>query len=495
MSSWQSSEVGVQMPRIERVPECVRSLGDDAIDIAELAGLVLDPWQKYALRKALGVDGEGKWAAYEVAIVTQRQNGKGSILEAMQLASLFLWNERTLIHSAQEFSTAEESFLRIRNLIEGSNILSSKVRRIYTANGKEAIELKNGNRLKFKARSNKSARGFTADRIIFDEALFLPSSFMAAVLPAMGARSEEGNPQIWYTSSTGLASSTVLETLRNRGITGENADSLCYLEWSAKSWDDMSIEERQAWGDDRDVWRADPEVWRAANPSYRVRIAPSYFRHELDSPMTDAEFEREHLGVWEKIGGDSLIPMDLWQKAADETSKPGEHMVFALDVPPSREAAYIAVASISENGKYHVELVDTAEGLAWIVPRLKELEEKYSPEMIVVDAASAAGSLLPELKANRVRTTQLSGRDYAKACGQFYDAIRQGTLVHLDDRLLNEAVEAGRIHPIGDSLWKWARKNVATNISPLVAASLALWGLQYMEAKRLARANRKRVRL
>lgn len=494
MNSLQPSEIGVQTPRIERVPECEYTLGDDAIDVAEIAGLHLDDWQKYALRKALGMGKDGKWSAYEVALVTQRQNGKGSILEALQLAALFVWGENLIIHSAHEFSTAMESFIRIRNLVEGCSVLSREVKHIYSSNSKTEIMLNNGHRLEFKARSRKAARGFTGDRIIFDEALFLQTSFLGAVLPTMAARSKEGNPQLWYTSSTGLADSVVLEGLRNRAITGERSRSLCYLEWSTKSWDEMSAEERHKWNDDRDLWRADPEVWREANPALEIRISTDYLQKELDSEMTAVEFEREHLGVWEQIGGDSLIPIDQWQALAKPDSGPGEHLVLALDVPPSREQAFIAAATMSKDGEhFHLEVIDGADGLAWIVPRLKQLEATRSPEMIVVDAASAAGSLLPELKANRVRTTQLSGRDYAQACGQFYDAVREGTLEHLDDPLLNEAVEAGRIHPIGDSLWKWTRKNTVTNISPLVAVTLALWGLQQGEAKRLKYANRRKV--
>lgn len=495
MNSSLPSVTGIQTPRIERVPECVHSLGADAVDLALLAGLELDPWQEYALDKALGVGVDGKWAAYEVAIVTQRQNGKGSILEALQLAALFLWGERLIIHSAHEFATAQESFQRIRALVEGCGVLSREVAHIYTSNGKEGIRLKNGNRLQFKARSRKSARGFTGSRIIFDEALFLPRQFLGAVMPTMAAVSKTGNPQLWYTSSTGLADSEVLEGLRTRAVTGENADSLCYLEWSTKSWDEMTPQERSHWGDDRAKWRADPQVWREANPAFEIRISADYLQKELASEMSDIDFEREHLGIWEQIGGDGLIPIDIWQSLAKENSQPGENIVLALDVPPSREQGFIAMASLKPDGKTHLELIDTAEGLAWITPRLQELQRKYRPEAIVVDAQSAAGSLLPELKANRVRTLQISGRDYAKACGQFYDAIRQKTVVHLDDPLLNEAIEAGRMKTVGDSLWRWARKDITTNISPLVAVTLALWGLQRGEMKRLSRKNRGKVRI
>jgi hypothetical protein len=53
---------------------------------------------------------DGKWAAFEVGLNVARQNGKGSILEARELAGLFLLGERLIIHSAHEFATSLEAF-------------------------------------------------------------------------------------------------------------------------------------------------------------------------------------------------------------------------------------------------------------------------------------------------------------------------------------------------------------------------------------------------
>jgi hypothetical protein len=45
--------------------------------------------------------------------VVPRQNGKGTILEARELAGLFLLGERLLIHSAHEQDTSLEHFRRL----------------------------------------------------------------------------------------------------------------------------------------------------------------------------------------------------------------------------------------------------------------------------------------------------------------------------------------------------------------------------------------------
>src|SRR6185437_5906810 len=88
-----SSLRGSQEPRIHHVPPFVSTLGREAIELAAVAGLNLDPWQQLVLLDSLGQRPDGRWAAFEVGLVVARQNGKDSILEAMEIAGLFLFGE------------------------------------------------------------------------------------------------------------------------------------------------------------------------------------------------------------------------------------------------------------------------------------------------------------------------------------------------------------------------------------------------------------------
>src|SRR5665213_714851 len=97
-----ASLIGAQLPRLSSVPPYVSTTGQEAIDLAALAGLVLDPWQQWVLMRALGERADGKWSAKRVGLVVGRQNGKNSVLEARELAGLFLLGERLIIHSAHE---------------------------------------------------------------------------------------------------------------------------------------------------------------------------------------------------------------------------------------------------------------------------------------------------------------------------------------------------------------------------------------------------------
>jgi hypothetical protein len=110
-----------------------------------------------------------------------------------------------------------------------------------------------------------------------------------------------------------------------------------------------------------------------------------------------------------------------------------------------------------------------------MVDRLRELDHRWSPLPVVVDPGGPAGSLLLDLAAVGVATETLSGREYAQACGQFYDAVAAADIRHLDQPVLNTAVSSARKRVLGDA-WAWARKT-GGDISPLVATTLAAWGL------------------
>jgi hypothetical protein len=69
---------------------------------------------------------------------------------------------------------------------------------------------------------------------------------------------------------------------------------------------------------------------------------------------------------------------------------------------------------------------------------------------------------------------RLDSGDYGKACGLFVDAVRERTLWHGGQQELDAAVRGAKARPLVDR-WAWSRTKSTVNISPLVAATLALW--------------------
>lgn len=463
---------GKQTPRLEHYPLYVTSAGDDAVDLAAVAGLHLDEYQQYVLRHALGEDRDNRWAAYEVLVLAPRQNGKNVILEARELAGLFLFGDRLQIHTAHEFKTAEEAFLNMQTRLRGCELIeyvfgyegdpdAAYIRGFRTSHGSESVQLKNGARLRYATRTSGAGRGFSADLLVLDEAYALTNAQHGAIMPTMSARSLSGNPQIWYTSSAGMPASDTLARLRGRGIAGED-EAFAFFEWSVSE-------------------DADPEDkanWAVANPALGIRISEGAVASELRSQDRE-QFLRERLGVWVDEEDDPpVIASSDWAKCVDPDSRPSERVVFAVDIPPSRESAVIVAASPLESGNIHVEVVDQEYGISWLVPRLVELMTTYPGSRLILDGGGSTGALQPELARSRVRAQLVGGRDYGQACGKFFDLVGEGKIRHIGQVQLDDAVDSARIQPMGDSLWKWKRKNAVNDISPLVAASLAVLGVQ-----------------
>jgi hypothetical protein len=135
---------GVQRPRVEHVPARVTSAGEEALAFCSSFGLILDPWQRHVLTESLGERADGRWSAFEVAVLVPRQNGKGALLEARELAGLFLFGEQLILHSAHEFKTAQEAFRRVLFHVENTDYLRKRVRKVRTSHGEEGIELTSG---------------------------------------------------------------------------------------------------------------------------------------------------------------------------------------------------------------------------------------------------------------------------------------------------------------------------------------------------------------
>ena len=425
-------------------------------------GLQLDDWQAYVVRGMLGERLDGKFAAPRVGVVVPRQQGKGVILEARALAGLFLLGERYIIWTAHELKTAQTAFLRLRSWIDGSPDLAKHVRQMYTGNTENSIVLNDGRTLRFLARTAGSGRGLTADCLILDEAYALKEQEVAALLPTLTTAE---NPQTIYTSSAGMPNSDVLAGLREQGM-DEKSKGLAYFEWSAP--------------DDADP--DDMDALIQANPGLGVRLSLDHVATER-AAMDEEEFRRERLGIWAKIGGESVLQARDWAAQLDELSQATDVVAFGVDVAPSRDSAAISVVSRRADGRIHVEVVEHRVGTDWVAARARELQDLWSPVAFVVDAGSAAGALVGELSRQRVRLTQVTGREYWQGCGLMYDAFKRGDLAHIGQESLDDAVGNVAIKPKGDSLFTWTRVDSGTPISPWVAATLALVGLD-KKAKR-----------
>ncbi|WP_406420032.1 terminase [Streptomyces sp. NBC_00842] len=461
-------------------PSYTSSAGQEAVELAAHAGLMLDNWQQFALHVGLGERPDGAWSAFEVAVNVARQNGKGGIIEARELAGLFLLGEKLILHSAHEFKTSIEAFRRIVALVTNTDSLRKRVKAIRRTTGEEAIELLTGQRLRFLARSGGSGRGFTGNCNILDEDMILGDDAMGALMPTMAAVKD---PQVWYFGSAGIGSPSVqLARLRRRALTamerGEPDPSLAYMEWSI----DPHVDECLPGCTDHDDPRSPLSVAKA-NPALGYRLTLEHTERERLTMSTEI-FARERLGVgaYPSEEGDTwqVIGEDAWRALADGTSKMSDPVAFAVDTTPERSHSAICAAGRSGEA-VHIEVVDHRPGTGWVVERLIELVEKWSPCAVVIDPGGPAGSLIPAVRKELERLglpdllIEPKTREVAGATGQFFDAVTEQAVVHLDQAPMATALAGADKRPVGDG-WAWARRGVSVDISPLVGCTLAVWG-------------------
>lgn len=462
MRSQLAVQLGVQTPRLRHAPKIRRSAWEDVADVAKAYGLELDPWQENVLQAAMGERADGQWASPRVGVSVPRQNGKGALIEARELAGLLVFGEQVIVHSAHEQKTARVGFDRIRSYFDNYDDLRKRVKQIGTALNREYIELLSGQKLVFPARSKGAIRGFSIDCLILDEGQILGDTAWEAIQPTISARP---NPQTWLlgTPPTAFDDGAVFERMRDSALVG-NDGRLCWCEWSAAS--DVDLDDRGAWAQ--------------ANPALGRRITFEAIADERHS-MSEEGFARERLGIWSTVSSLAVINPQVWADLADSDSPRPSPVAFAIDVPPDRSTASIAVVGERPDG-FQAELVRSVNerGTSWVAERVAELVAEWSPVAVVLDASGPAGSLIAPLSEAGITVVTTSAREMAQACGFFYDAVTEGQLHHGNDPRLNAALAAARKRNLGDA-WAWARKN-STDISPLVATTLALYGLKSKQA-------------
>jgi hypothetical protein len=143
---------------------------------------------------------------------------------------------------------------------------------------------------------------------------------------------------------------------------------------------------------------------------------------------------------------------------------------MAVDMSHAREIS--VGACWLEDASAHVEEVwagvDEPAAVEWVVSRAG----RRIPVMI--DAKSPASSMIPALRARRVKVLTGNENDMARGCGLVASDVEAGRLTHADQEALNDAREGARKRAIGTAGgWGYDRKDPSVKIHPLVAVTLA----------------------
>jgi len=376
---------------------------------------------------------------------------------------------RRILHTAHEVKTARKAFLRLIGFFEDRKHpeLMAMVSEIRRTNGQEAIFLTNGGSCEFIARSKGSGRGFTVDDLVMDEAQELDEFAYAALLPTVSA-SPSGNPQqiICGTPPGSRDSGEVFTKLREDALGGRSVRT-CWLEWSFDADADL---------DDR-------AQWAQANPALGIRLDVQVVEDER-AAMSDEMFARERGGVWSSVVSRQVVPDGVWAGLCDPGSVPVGSLAMGVDMAPEGVLTSICVAGVRGDGRWHVELIEQREGSMWVAARAGEVAKRHGFGAVVVDGASPAAALIEPLREEGLVVTVTGAREMGQACGSVLRLAFEDGLRHLGQPQLASSLGVARKRRIGsEGLWGWGRAASGSDISAVVAVTLALWGAMSSTAK------------
>lgn len=463
------------------LPAGIVASGFPAVEATcQQVGIGFDAWQRELNKAILAKDALGLYAADTVGMSIPRQVGKTYDVGALIFGDSIVNPGTTTIWTAHRFKVAREAFEALRAMaVLPAMAAHIDPDAITTGAGNEVIPFRNGSRIVFAARERGAIRGFTkVRRLVLDEAQILTTTAMSDLAPtmnqatnpqviAMGTPPKPTDPSEWFTE------------LRTGALAGTSERTL---------WVEFGADPGSRW-DDR-------AAWRKANPSYPSRT-PEAAILRLRKLLTLEDFLREALGIWDSTNLKALLSYPVWESLGvgepDEDEDAAESGAPAYGVKFSTDGSTVALAGCtkSPNGSAHVELLDhrsLAEGKEWLVDRLVEDWRRIGE--IVIDGKSDTGDLKQALRdagvaEKAIRVVKVD--EVITAHSMFHEAVKRSMLTHFahpGQASLDLAVKFAAKRPIGKSGgWGWQSISADVDVTPLDAATLALFGAMTTKRK------------
>jgi len=479
--------LGVQTPQILHLPDDAssRESGRAAIEFARAYGMTPDENQVMTVELALAEQADGMWSCFEFCDVEPRQNGKGDKIQIREAAGMWLFDEGLQIHTAHEVKTAVQAFRRMEAWINANADLRRSVKFRYT-NGEQAVEHKSGARILYMARTGGAGRGFDdASTVYYDEAYALEAEQMAASLATMSVAE---NPQVWYASSAGKATSTALWALRMRALRGDGG-RFGYSEHTAERPRLTVDSDGEEVVVSPDIDHHDETLVALANAAYGYRITKEFVDGERRAFSANPQlFKRERLGVFDPLPRETKakpakLPADKWAATAlgerpAPDVEPGD-ITIGYAVSHDGAMSSIAIGFGSQSTPY-VELIEHEPGSGYLADRLVDLVTTWEPLAVGCNGGGAEGAILSAVEEAFAKAGidddlhhSLTASEYKQACGGLYRTVYEGKLTRPNGQTdLDDAAAHAAERTLGDA-WAWDTRQPGDDISPMVAITVA----------------------
>lgn len=451
-------------------PESYTTLGPEVADLATEIGFAPDPEQRMLLDIMYGANRDRSWSAFEFCVICSRQNLKTGLFKMAAIADAFLFHDELVTWTAHRFDTTEGAFRDIKKLIDGSDMLTRRVRKITEGNGDEEITLTDGCLIQFKARGAAGGRGKTGAKVFLDEGFALMPAHIGSLYPTTATLP---GAQIRIGSSAGLVASQLLRDIRDRGRKGDAG--LAYIEWSDVEPPNCVQLNCTHHRDTPGCCLDDRERWRRSNPAMGRRIKEERIA-TFRRAMPPAEFAREFLGWWDEVSGEAIIDFAKWGATEDAASHAQTVTAFGVEVALDRKSAAVGMCGPRADELIHLEVVERRPGVEWVLARCIELNAKWSPLAFVIDEGGPAASLIPDFENAGLPVLATTTEDVAAATAWMVDSVAQKTQRHGPQQELDAAVAGAKKRPFRDGGFGFGRSKSDVEIITLLTVTLAAWG-------------------
>lgn len=486
-------ELGRTEPRLWTPP--LRELTDDTsvgFDqvryAADVLGRPLLPWQEWLTVHAGELLPDGRLRFRIVVVLVARQNGKTEVIAVLPAYWMDIDECPLIVGMCTKLEYAQDTWRKTRTLIERCEALDDAHDRRWTrkTNGQDAMWLRNGSRYRLAASTSEGPRSLSIDRLMIDETRHTGYDVWEAAEPTTSATAG----QIWCTSNAGDLNSLVLNDLRIAALqyirTGEGDPTIGLFEWSADPRAEVD----------------DPTALLQANPS------TGYTGLRLDGLIVKARaakaaggaalnsFKTNYLCQW--VGADDpAIDPGAWRDSADQTiglsAVPGR-LAVCVDVAPDTRHAVALVAGVLPDGRVLVMVAGAWSGaLATreMVAALPALCGLLRPRVVGWLPGGPAAVATADLQTQELRNphgarparprsswaprgtdVQEIRREVSAVCMGLAEQVEAGQIVHPDDPLLNDHVDAASKLYRGD-VWVFDRQG-AGHVTAAYAAAGAV---------------------
>jgi hypothetical protein len=430
--------------------------------MAAALGRPFMPWQRLVADVAGEVDPvTGRFVYGTVVVSVPRRAGKTILTLATSLQRAEQVDLGRAWYTAQTGSDAGTTFRIDWVPIVQRSVLASAYKVRLQAGSMSFTDRHSGGMLSIFAPTDSAVHGQDVDLVTIDEAWAFSISqgdaVEAAVAPAMATRP---SPQMWIVSAGGTVDSTWWDRTLTRAeehVAGGGREGVALFDWGAGPDDDAG----------------DPAVWAAAHPAIGHTISPDFLRgrRTADGP---GMFERAYLNRWARpssLTSSGVVDAAAWSAGVDTAAELDGAVVVGFDVAPDRSSAAVAAAAQGPDGRVLVTIVDHRPGVGWVAGRITDVW----PVMVIGD--SLGGAATGAALATRGMPVDLvSASDLARACSVFVDAVHDGRVAHHAQAPLDDALAGAARRWFGDA-WAWSRLRSDVDITPLVAATLAVYGV------------------